>query len=41
MDITRDVMRMAGEGNTLRQIQDRIDARYGRYGPPTMRFRLQ
>lgn len=41
VDITRDVMRMVGEGTTVRQMQDRIIARYSRYGPGTSRFRLQ
>lgn len=41
VDITRDVMRMLEDGKSLRQMQDRTHARYGRYGPGTTRFRLQ
>ena len=35
MDITRDVMRLVGEGRSLAVIRRHIDATYLRYGPPT------
>jgi len=35
MDITRDVMRMKGEGKTLPAIRTAIDEKYLHFGPPT------
>lgn len=35
MDITRDVMRLKGEGKTTVEIRAYIDGQYARYGPPT------
>lgn len=35
MDITRDVMRLRKEGESLAAIRRRIDATYLRFGPPT------
>ena len=35
MDITRDVMRLGGEGRSLAAIRRHIDATYLPYGPPT------
>lgn len=34
MDITRDVMRLWEEGQSVEDIQVYIDQEYGRYGPP-------
>jgi hypothetical protein len=35
LDITRDVMRMKGEGKPLPAIRAAIDEQYLRFGPPT------
>jgi hypothetical protein len=35
LDITRDVMRMKGEGKALPAIRSAIDEKYLRFGPAT------
>jgi hypothetical protein len=35
VDITQDTMRLLGEGQSVADIQDYVDQRYSKFGPPT------